>query len=64
MVVVGEVAVYDRVNIGMAEREGLVVGGESDYGDLGAAENTQLAGFLEKTGAAFGEGDLSCVLVL
>ena len=45
----------------MAECENTAAGGVDEDGDLGSGENAELAGFFEKSGAAFGEGDLAVV---
>ncbi|GLT38864.1 hypothetical protein SLA2020_130820 [Shorea laevis] len=51
------------VPVGTRELVGLAAAGEDDDGDINVTENGELASFLDQSGAAFGEGDLTATLV-
>ena len=59
-----EESVEDGLDGGVAKGEGLAGGGEDDGGDVGATEDGELAGLLEKPRAALGEAHLTRLIAL
>ena len=58
-----EVAIYDRVHVGVAKGEDFLPWGEHNECHVSATEGAKLTGFLEQPAAALGERDLEVALI-